>query len=174
MIIERLHKMVCEGTIRRALHRARIRSGVVVLMFEPHGSAEAKEKLLELVTIAIVSLDLCVFSFSSDELFNAICTLKDKIRVRILADETEAAKEDSKIRDLVREGFTVKICPSKSASKDHPNSFCLIDKNIRIGGSLEWTREGLEESFASLDVRYKIVDDAFKKRWKTCHLFQEA
>lgn len=58
---------VNECTFRRALKQTQPKSGVETPWFLPYQRVEAREQLLRMMSVAVISLDVSVYILSSDE-----------------------------------------------------------------------------------------------------------
>jgi len=83
---------------------------------------------------------VCFFTISNHHIANALREAHERgLDVRIVTDDLFAAKAESDVMDLAKEGVSVRTDDSKSALMH--NKFCVIDSKYLITGSYNWTAQ---------------------------------
>lgn len=106
------------------------------VLFSPLGQVESR--LVEITDEAEKTLDIMMYSFTSDELAKAVVRAhKRKVSIRILLDETQVAGRHSKDKFLVESGINVRIEDREGLMH---NKVAIVDGIIVITGSYNWTK----------------------------------
>eukprot|EP00039_Didymoeca_costata_P015035 m.249323 g.249323 ORF g.249323 m.249323 type:complete len:263 (-) comp16140_c1_seq19:84-872(-) len=106
-------------------------------------------KLIAKIDAAHSTLDICVFTITCNELANAVKNaVKRGVKVRLITDDDQASSRGSDIQDLANNG--VEARHDQNDAHMH-NKFAIIDNNLLINGSFNWTRA------AVLDNRENIL-----------------
>ena len=115
-------------------------SSIAEAHFSP--GENCRRKLLDLLVGVRESLDVSVFTISDDRLAEAIIEVyKRGIGVRIITDDDKALDQGSDIHRLIDAGVPVRM----DASENHMHhKFAIIDKNILVNGSFNWTRSATD------------------------------
>jgi hypothetical protein len=114
------------------------KSGIFDILFFP--SKENEAKLLQYFKDAKKSILVCVFTISNHHIANALREAHERgLDVRIVTDDLFAAKDESDVQDLAREGIQVRTDDTKAALMH--NKFAVIDEKYLITGSYNWTAQ---------------------------------
>lgn len=93
---------------------------------------------------AVKRIDVAVYTFTSRPLAQALVDAHERgVRVRVLLDPAQAAKEYSKASYLANYGIDVRT--EKGAGLMH-HKFVLIDDSVLITGSFNWTASAEAEN----------------------------
>ena len=103
--------------------------------FSPHEGIQSF--LVEVIDDTKKSLDIMMYSFTSEELAKAVVRAhKRKVMIRILLDETQAGGRHSKDEFLSEHGVNVRIEDREGLMH---NKVAIIDGKTVITGSYNWT-----------------------------------
>lgn len=97
-------------------------------------------------------IDICVFTLSDNRISEHInAAFQRGIAVRIITDNDKANDDGSDIYRLAREGIAVKT--------DHTphhmhHKFAVIDQQVLLNGSFNWTRSARERNHENMMVSY--------------------
>ncbi|KAJ8264024.1 hypothetical protein GJAV_G00144210 [Gymnothorax javanicus] len=110
----------------------------------PHGLETSFTRLLRHLLSAALSLDLCVFAFSSQELSRAVLLLQARgVAVRVVTDKDYMSITGSQIGTLRRAG----ICVRHEMGAVHMHhKFAVVDGRLLITGSLNWTLTAIKRN----------------------------
>ncbi len=94
--------------------------------------------ILEMVSYAIHSLHLCVFTISDDRITRALLAAHGRgVGVRIVTDNEKLYDEGSDIRELARAGIAIRV--DNTPNHMH-HKFAIADGKKLLTGSYNWTR----------------------------------
>lgn len=103
---------------------------------------DCRRKLLDLLVSARETIDISIFTISDDRLASAIVSAhKRGIQIRLITDNDKALDQGSDIYSLIDQGIDIRM--DKTANHMH-HKFAVIDKNILVNGSFNWTRSATE------------------------------
>ncbi|KAM5308672.1 mitochondrial cardiolipin hydrolase [Glossophaga mutica] len=109
----------------------------------PHGESSLS-RLLRALLAARVSLELCLFAFSSPQLGRAVQLLHQRgVRVRVITDCDYMALKGSQIGLLRKAGIQVRH--DQDLGYMH-HKFAIVDKKVLITGSLNWTTQAIQNN----------------------------
>jgi len=128
-----------------------------------------KKTIANLLCDAHTTFDLCVFTITDHQLTNQIVDCKRHgLKVRIITDDEKTKDRDSEIIDMERAGIDIKT--------DHThyhmhNKFGIIDNQIAITGSFNWTYTATKHNQENLlaTSKFEIVkqyNDEFERLWE--------
>jgi phosphatidylserine/phosphatidylglycerophosphate/cardiolipin synthase-like enzyme len=143
------------------------KAGVFDILFFPSKDNEAK--LLQFFKNAKKSILVCVFTISNHHIANALREAHErKLDVRIVTDDLFAAKAESDVQDMAREGIPVRVDDSKSALMH--NKFAVIDDRYLITGSYNWTAQATyynQENIVIIENKHgvKTFKEHFEELW---------
>jgi cardiolipin hydrolase len=99
---------------------------------------ECQAAIITQIKSARVSLHICVFTISDNEITKAIEeAFRKRIDVKIITDNDKTFDRGSDIQQLHDKGVDIKI--DRTDSHMH-HKFCLIDNKTLLTGSYNWTR----------------------------------
>jgi phosphatidylserine/phosphatidylglycerophosphate/cardiolipin synthase-like enzyme len=105
--------------------------------FSPGGHTQ--NRIIEAIDDSGSSIDLAIYSFTSQEIKSAFEKAKQRgVKIRIIADSSQAKGTHSVIPKLINEGFNVKITHGLNRGIMH-NKFAIFDKRLLFLGSYNWT-----------------------------------
>jgi len=105
--------------------------------FSPEGHTQ--ERIIKAIDVSNSTIDLAIYSFTAQEIKSAFERAKQRgVKIRIIADSTQAKGTHSLIQALIDEGFNVKITHGKERGIMH-NKFAIFDKQFLFTGSYNWT-----------------------------------
>ena len=114
------------------------------------------------------SVKICVFTISENVITNEIISAKKRgVSVTIITDNDKLNDKGSDIRWLADEGIRIRI--DKSSSHMH-HKFCIVDKEILLTGSYNWTKSAADRNQENLLVTedpkmVKAYLNEFEKLW---------
>jgi phosphatidylserine/phosphatidylglycerophosphate/cardiolipin synthase-like enzyme len=122
------------------------------------------QAILGVVTYAIHSLQVCVFTISDDRITRALLDARGRgVQVRILTDNEKLYDEGSDVRQLAATGIPVRV--DNTPNHMH-HKFVVADSKKVITGSYNWTRSAAlynhENVLVSAD---KTVVAAYEKEF---------
>lgn len=135
---------------------------------------EIKNEIKLLLEQAEESVDLCIFTITDNELAGKIKACKNRgVKVRIITDDEKVEDNGSEIYQLHNAGIPVKTDHSRYHMH---NKFGIIDKQIAITGSFNWTYTATKHNQENLlaTSKYEIVkqyNDEFERLWKELFYF---
>lgn len=93
---------------------------------------------------AVSSVKICVFTISDNEISNEIIAAHNRgVGVKILTDNDKTFDRGSDIEMLSQKGIPVEM----DTSPNHMHhKFCIIDKQVLLTGSYNWTRSAAERN----------------------------
>lgn len=116
------------------------------------------KKLVNYIAKAKRSLDLCIFSFTNDDLANEILAAhKRGVAVRIITDDEAMKGKGADTQRMADGGIP---CRTDSEEQYHMhNKFMIVDKKFLVTGSFNWTFQAgksNQENVVVLDGDYYI------------------
>ncbi len=120
-----------------------------------------------MIDAADETIDAVVYKFDEASVRRSLRRALDRgVRVRLLADATEARSSGSLVQDLARAGARVRLW---KRGKLHAK-FAVVDGQLAIAGSFNWTRSarrGNVEVALALDdpASVKRMQELFERLW---------
>eukprot|EP00803_Ostreobium_quekettii_P011127 evm.model.scf_2095.4 EVM.evm.TU.scf_2095.4 scf_2095:18739-25500(-) len=123
---------------------------ILDVMFFPDKAKDVLPRFLEYFTTAKKSLDICVFTITSNEIADEVLRAHERgLRVRVISDDDQMATRGSDIQRLRDAGIPVR----------HDNSpyymhhkFCIFDGKILANGSFNWSRQATQSNYENIIV----------------------
>lgn len=118
-----------------------------------HDQGSSLLTMLGFLKGATKAMDICVFTFTCDEIADAVLESFDRgVKVRIITDDGQAKGKGSDIQKFI-------------------DVFCIIDKKILLNGSFNWSRQAVVGNNENLVIHKDgpIVDrfdKHFDQLWK--------
>jgi len=110
--------------------------------FSPKGGCA--ERIIQEIDRADSLIDVAMYSFTSEPIAEALVrAFRRGVRIRVLLDKGQAGGKYSKDEYLAQNGIEVVL--DRRRGKMH-NKFCIIDRNVLITGSYNWTKSAEEEN----------------------------
>uniref|UniRef100_A0AAA9S851 Mitochondrial cardiolipin hydrolase n=1 Tax=Bos taurus TaxID=9913 RepID=A0AAA9S851_BOVIN len=134
----------------------------------PHGESSLS-RLLSALLAARVSLELCLFAFSSPQLGRAVQLLHQRgVRVRVVTDCDYMALNGSQIGLLRKAGIQVRH--DQDLGYMH-HKFAIVDRKVLITGSLNWTTQAIQNNRENVliveDEEYvRLFLEEFERIWE--------
>jgi phosphatidylserine/phosphatidylglycerophosphate/cardiolipin synthase-like enzyme len=134
--------------------------------FSPENSGQ--EDLEQLLLSAHKAIWVCVFTISDDELAKALIQKhKQGLDVKIITDNDKIYDRGSDIIEMKDAGIPVKIDDTRHHMH---HKFAIVDKEILVNGSYNWTRSADEYNHENLiitkdEALVKDFTQEFKKLW---------
>ncbi|GAB4396679.1 MAG: phospholipase D-like domain-containing protein [Microscillaceae bacterium] len=114
---------------------------------------DCRQALLRYIRQARHQLWVCVFTISDDLITEALQeAFRRKVDVRILTDDDKSFDKGSDIRALAQAGVLVKM--DNTPNHMH-HKFALIDQEILITGSYNWTRSAARYNHENVVILYE-------------------
>jgi len=121
---------------------------VLAVRFSPNGGC--KTELLNWINRANQSIYVLIYSFTLDDVANALIAAKNRgLDVKIVMDNTQAAGQGSEYQTLLNAGVTVR---TDNRSADMHDKVAIIDNQIVITGSFNWSTSAETENNENLIV----------------------
>ncbi|XP_018405489.1 PREDICTED: mitochondrial cardiolipin hydrolase [Cyphomyrmex costatus] len=107
-------------------------------------------RIIHYLDFATYTLDVCIYFFTFPELAEAIIKAKNRnVIVRIIMEESMGRNDNSQLMNFYKEG----IKPiSKQLDVLMHHKFVIIDNNILITGSINWTKSAFFGNFENVIV----------------------
>eukprot|EP00899_Mesostigma_viride_P012869 jgi/Mesvir1/21583/Mv04022-RA.1 len=101
-------------------------------------------KVLNHIKRAKTSLDICVFTITCDEISDTVIAAhKRNVQVRVITDDAQSSTKGSDIQRMIQSGVPVRF--DNTPAHMH-NKFAVIDKNLLLTGSFNWTRAAVTDN----------------------------
>jgi len=127
----------------------------------------AYQQLLDLLRSAQVSLDVCVYCITCADLVSALIDRQTNgnVLVRVITDSEQLRVTGSQIGKLRNEGVRVR---HDNTSYLMHHKFAIIDGEIVMNGSFNWTRTAITGNHENLVIsKEKYLVRAFSKEFET-------
>ena len=126
-------------------------------------------KLIDIISEAETSLDVCIFTINCHDLANAVVALHRRgVVVRILTDDEQMGSSGSQIEKFRREGIQVR---HDLSSFFMHHKFVVIDREVLVNGSFNWTRQAVTGNRENVvitnnkDIVLPFISE-FEKLWE--------
>jgi PLD-like domain/Lamin Tail Domain len=114
-------------------------------LFSPNGGVRAR--IVSEIDRAQSTLDLAIYSFTSDEIRNALARARTRgVTIRIIADTSQANGQGSEIANLESMGFNLKRSSGDSGGIMH-NKYMIVDSSLLLTGSYNWSANAEDNNF---------------------------
>lgn len=139
----------------------------IEVYFSPNGGAE--QAVVRAIKDAEKSIDIAMYYFTSNEITWVVVEAHEKGRaIRVYLDESQRTEECSKSRFLAERGIPVRF--EKGGGLMH-NKFAVIDGQVLITGSFNWTASAEERNDGNLLIigdaaLAKVFAGKFEEYWK--------
>ena len=117
------------------------------VLFFPEKSARnspgssSVSRLIDVLNSARRSLDVCVYTISSQALASALINAHQRsVKVRVITDNEQMANIGSRIMQLRKAGIQVR---DNCSGYFMHHKFAIVDRSQLVNGSLNWTEQGL-------------------------------
>ena len=130
---------------------------------------ECQQAIISAISGARHSIKICVFTISDDQITNAIlATHQRKIPIMLLTDNEKLTDAGSDIRELALGGIEIR---TDNTRYHMHHKFALIDNELLITGSYNWTRSAAMYNHENIIVSNskELVNDflqEFDKLWQ--------
>ncbi|XP_014223917.1 mitochondrial cardiolipin hydrolase-like [Trichogramma pretiosum] len=141
----------------------------------PHCPADNLAKIVNYMSSAKKSIDICVHFITCNSIGNAIFdTIKRGVIVRVITDEESSKNYSSLSIKFMRANCEVKANKFKENFMHH--KFAVIDKKILISGSANWTMQAFYGNYENViitndKVMVKSFLTEFNYLWETLPQF---
>jgi phosphatidylserine/phosphatidylglycerophosphate/cardiolipin synthase-like enzyme len=135
-----------------------------------------EDKLVEQINSAEESIDVAIYSFSSNEIAEALINAKERgVEVRVVFDYLQASAEYSVDEFIESEGIKIKI--KKDSGAMH-NKFCIIDGEKVLTGSYNYSANANERNDENLvflidEVLAREYSSEFNELWEQAKTREE-
>lgn len=132
---------------------------------------QCANKIISLLIRARVSVDICVFTISDNNISKAIADAHERgVKIKIITDNDKANDLGSDIYSLAKQGVNIRI--DQSPNHMH-HKFAVVDQKELINGSFNWTRSASKYNQENIVVTndsnlLASFDKVFDKLWKEC------
>ncbi len=132
---------------------------------------QCASKIIALLNRAKISVDICVFTISDNNISKAIAeAYKRGVAVRIITDNDKADDLGSDVYSLEKQGINIRI--DQSPNHMH-HKFAIVDQNELINGSFNWTRSASKYNQENIVVTNdsKLLGSfqkVYNKLWQEC------
>lgn len=127
------------------------------------------KKVQKYIQIAKKSIDLCIFSYTNDDLSGEIMKAHERgVNVRIITDDEAMKGKGADAKAMADKGVSVR-CDSEERFHMH-NKFMIVDRMLVLTGSFNWSFQAVksnQENVIVVDGDYfigKYVEE-FEKLW---------
>lgn len=115
---------------------------------------DCRRKLIDLCVGARQSLDISVFTISDNRLSDAVMAAYARgVSVRVITDNDKAEDNGSDVDALAAQGIMVRM---DNSSNHMHHKFALVDQQILVNGSFNWTRSASDYNHENI----LVTDDA--------------
>jgi phosphatidylserine/phosphatidylglycerophosphate/cardiolipin synthase-like enzyme len=129
-------------------------------MFFPHKTNI--DDLAQIIRRASKTLEVCVFAFTNDKLSDALLfAFRKGVAVRLICDDECAKFNGAEVWRLGLEGVPATIDDNVKAHMH--NKYCLIDSEVLITGSFNWTSQAVSTNQENLII---IQDPHFVREYQ--------
>ena len=131
-------------------------------------SERALSRLCSLLANCRKSIELCMFTITHDQLAEALLAAwKRRVKVRIVTDDEKSHDLGSDVHRLQRAGIDLRM--DSSPAHMH-NKFAVLDAELLVTGSFNWTRSAVsmnQESFLVTPdpVLVQAHHEEFERLW---------
>ena len=109
-----------------------------------------EQELITLINQATSTLDVALYSFTDDQLGAAVIRAHQRgVAVRVILEERNVSSTGSEAEKLYNEGIPLKV---DSASGLFHHKFAVIDSEIVITGSYNWSHSADDDNFENVVV----------------------
>ena len=129
---------------------------------------DCENAIVSCIRNAQYSVKICVFTISENVITNEIIVAKKRgLSVTIITDNDKLNDKGSDIRWLADEGIRIRI--DESSNHMH-HKFCIVDKEILLTGSYNWTKSAADRNQENILVTedFKMVKaylNEYEKLW---------
>ena len=96
------------------------------------------KKMVDYIMIAKNTIDIAVFSFTNNQLANALITKKKEgIKIRLIVDDEQAEVKGADAQKLADAGIPVRNDGKKRVYMHH--KFMIVDSEFLVTGSFNWS-----------------------------------
>mmetsp|Transcript_521 Transcript_521/g.634 ORF Transcript_521/g.634 Transcript_521/m.634 type:complete len:219 (-) Transcript_521:170-826(-) len=119
------------------------------------------DQYLKLLQSAKVSLDICAFSFTSVEIYDAIIKCRKKrVNVRVITDKSQMNISEDLIHKLSKKGVKIRIKEMKENTFMH-HKFVIVDNKLLLTGSFNLTENAISRNYENVVVVKDLVEIRF-------------
>lgn len=123
-------------------------AGALESFFSPNGGVAAR--IVQEIQRARKSIDIAIYSFTRDEIADALIAAKNRgVAIRILADSEQAPGVGSEIARLEAAGFQLKRTPGLNGGIMH-HKFAIFDNQVLLTGSYNWSTSAETRNFENV------------------------
>jgi phosphatidylserine/phosphatidylglycerophosphate/cardiolipin synthase-like enzyme len=139
----------------------------VEVYFSPKGHCQ--DEIIEELKKAKVQLDVTMYTFTAKELAETLIRAKARgVKVRVYLDDGMKGGKYSQAKPLEEAGIPVKF--DNHVGLMH-NKFVVVDKQILITGSYNWTKRAEEQNDENVVIIHdeeiaKLYADKFEEYWQ--------
>jgi phosphatidylserine/phosphatidylglycerophosphate/cardiolipin synthase-like enzyme len=120
-------------------------AGSVSALFSPGGGV--RSRLVAEIGKAVSKIDLAIYSFTANELREALIAAKNRgVAIRIVADSSQADGLGGEVPTLESLGFTLKRCSGLGSGIMH-DKYMIIDRRFLFTGSYNWSVSAEDSNF---------------------------
>lgn len=129
---------------------------------------DCENAIVSCIRNAKYSVKICVFTISENVITNEIIVAKKRgVSVTIITDNDKLNDKGSDIRCLADEGIRIRI--DESSNHMH-HKFCIVDKEILLTGSYNWTKSAADRNQENILVTedskmVKAYLNEYEKLW---------
>ncbi|GAB6025933.1 hypothetical protein CHUAL_011902 [Chamberlinius hualienensis] len=134
-------------------------------------NAKLLTSLINYLEYAKSSLDICVYMITSHELLSALFRIhKRGVEIKVITDGTFGDEDRTRIKELRAEGIAVRCNLPETKLLMH-HKFAIVDNNILINGSFNWTWQAIIGNHENLFITSNKVNvvpyvNEFQRLWK--------
>ena len=124
-------------------------------------------RLIDVLMSARRSLDVCVYTISSQALASALINAHQRgVIVRVITDNEQMSSSGSRIMQLRKAGIQARL---NSGYFMH-HKFAIVDRTELVNGSLNWTEQGLHCNHENVVITHnnqvvRAFGERFQQLW---------
>jgi phosphatidylserine/phosphatidylglycerophosphate/cardiolipin synthase-like enzyme len=137
------------------------------VLFSPNGGCQ--DAIIKEIAKAQKTIDIAMYYLTSREIAQELVRAKDRnVKVRIVLDQSQENQAYSKSRYLIKRGLEIKYYVGSGLMH---NKFAIIDGNVLITGSFNWTATANEKNEENLLIMtdkdlIKKYQERFEYLWE--------
>lgn len=118
--------------------------------FSPGGGT--LDMILEAIRSSRASIDIAMFSFTQQEVADALLEQKQNgVRVRLVVDKSQSRSSPAVHNFLRSNGFELRVCSGKGDMGVMHNKYAVFDGALLETGSYNWTKNAESNNFENAD-----------------------
>ncbi len=127
-------------------------------------SRDCETQIVKAIDATKLEIVAAVYSINNNRIVDSFKRAKARgVKIRILTDRTQAAGHSSKVVELSKLGFDIRV---HSKNKIEHNKFGVFDSSLAVNGSYNWTNPASDSNSENCVVfTEKNIISAYQKRF---------